>query len=355
MKGSVGIFAALAVAVAIVAVSCASDDANRGATGQIFLYGEAHGVERLMNRQLEIWGDYYHNHGMRHLFIEWTYFTAEFLNVWMRQDNDDILYELYNDWQGSGADEPIYLEFFRTIKRDFPETVFHGVDILQWQYPTGRRFLQHLEDNDMQGSDVYLLTLEALEQVEEQGRRLAERGYVDSEFRVTKMAENFIRAFDELGGQSVMGIFGAAHTTLGFYEREATDIRTFAERLSERYGDSLHLTDLRLWMSTVPIRVDVVSINGVDYEAAYFGTNFFEREDFVSLSFWRLENAYDDFRNKPTNGDWLPADNYPMPIETYQVFFLDVTMTDGSVLREFFRSDGEELESRVITTGFSVD
>ncbi|MCL2411833.1 MAG: hypothetical protein FWC97_09350, partial [Treponema sp.] len=65
----------------IIVTACAPTEKP---TGQIFLYGEAHGIERIMNRQLEIWHDYYHNHNMRHLFIEFTFPTAEVLNMWMR-------------------------------------------------------------------------------------------------------------------------------------------------------------------------------------------------------------------------------------------------------------------------------
>jgi len=348
----------LALATLIIATACASIEIRtERSTGQIFLYGEAHGVERIINRQLEIWYEYYHNQNMRHMFIEFGFFTAEFLNMWMQADNDDILYELFDDWAGTLAHSPYVLMFYRTIKREFPETIFHGVDVGHQYWSTGERFLQYLRDNNMQGTERYLLTLEAIEQGEksqENFRRTQGHG-----FRVTAMVENFIRAFDRLGDQNVMGIFGASHTRLGFYDYSVTrllDIPTLAERLRERYGDSLHTTDL-IWLTlpTDPIRVDTISINNVDYEASYFGTDFTAFRDIVSRSFWRLENAYDDFSGKPTNGYWLPFDNYPMWVEMNQVFIVDVTFTDGTVLRVFYRSDGEYWYGIPITTGFSVD
>ncbi|MCL2191883.1 MAG: hypothetical protein FWB78_00625 [Treponema sp.] len=334
-------------------------------TGQIFLYGEVHGVESIMNRQLEIWYEYYHNHNMRHMFVEFGFFTAEFLNMWMQADNDDILYELFDDWAGTLLHVPYALAFFRTIKREFPETIFHGVDVGHQFWSTGERFLQYLRDNNMQGTERYLLTLEAIEQ----GKNFygfddfelwsnAETSIVDFdlEYRVTSMTNNFIREFDRLGNQNVMGIFGNAHVTIGYGPMGLPHVPRLAQRLREHYGDSVHTTDLsRYALQLDPIRVDTISINGVDYEASYFGTDLTSFGNIVSRSFWRLENAYDDFSGKSANGDWLPSDNYLMPVEMHQVFVVDVTSTDGTVSRLFFRSDGEYWQGMPITTGVSVD
>jgi len=342
----------LVLALSIIAMACASIETRmEKSTGQIFLYGEAHGVPRIMERQLEIWHEYYHNRNMRHMFIEFPFFTAELLNIWMQSDNDDILYEFFHNWDGAGTLR-YYVEFFRSIKREFPETIFHGINVTSGFCSQGRRFLQYLQDNNMHGTELYLLSLEAIKQGEHFCR------YRDLEFRVTKMAENFIRAFDRLGDQNVMGIFGAEHTRLGFYREYEMrrDIPTLAKSLRERYGDSLHTTDLSwLRLVTDPIRQDIITINGVNYEASYFGTDFNAFGNIVSRSFWRLENAYDDFSGNPSNGDFLPFDNYPMLIELNQVFFVDATLTDGSVLRLFFRSDGEYWLDMPLTTGFSVD
>jgi len=358
----------IALATLIITAACASIDARaKRSTGQIFLYGEIHGVPRIMNRKLEIWGEYYHNRNMRHLFIELPYFSAEFLNVWMQSGNDDMLFKIFGDWTDDWTDNPPdspAIMFFRTIKNEFPETIFHGVDVGHQYWSTGRLFLQYLRDNNLQGTERYLRTLEAIEQ--------GERYYsdFDHEFRVTTMTENFIRAFDGLGGQNVMGVlFGVTHiafgymTTMGF-----PDTPTMAQRLRERYGDALHTTDLSLAPSEglplfaleadpMPIRTDIITINDTDYEASYFGTHLtFATQYFVSLSFWRLENAYDDFSGKPATGDMLLAEHFPMVIEVNQVFIVAVTLADGSVARLFYRSDGmRDWNGNPVTTGFIAD
>jgi len=344
----------------IIVTTCASIDNEKKSTGQIFLYGESHGFPEIMERQLEIWYDYYHNHNLRHMFIEFAYFTAELLNIWMLSDNDDLLYELFNeDWFDAVPSVSYYLDFLKTIKREFPETTFHGVDIGFGYWAEGKLFLQYLKDNNEQGTERYLLTLESIEQGKHFGRT------DDFEFRVTKMTENFIREFDRLLDQNVMAINGAAHATLGFYNYNVagrTDVPTMAQRLRLRYGDSLHIEDLSILVSinepisiNAPIRVDIITINGIDYEASYFGTDFTAFRNIVSRSFWRLENAYEDFKDKPTTGDFLPFDNYPMKIELNQVFIVDVTFRNGTVSRLFYRSEGGYWRSTPITTGFIVE
>ena len=341
----------IALATLIITAACASiEPRTERSAGQIFLYGELHGIPRIMERQLEIWGEYYRNQNMRHLFIEYPFFTAEFFNRWMRSDNDDILYEFYNCSAGRPASfvNRYTVEFFRTIKREFPETVFHGVDIGHGYFSEGERFLQYLRDNNLQGTKRYLLTLESIEQGRHFNRTL------DLDFRVSSMAANFIREFDRLDGQNVMGIFGSAHTTWGYAFMELPDVPSLAQRLRERYGDSVHTTDLTQFLG--PIRTDIITISGVDYEAPYFDTIFFGDEDFPWLSFWRLENAYDDFRDKPANEILFPLIAFPMRIETNQVFIIDATLADGSVERWFFRfSGGYYWYGHPVVTGFIVD
>lgn len=80
-------------------MACGDETASKS-TGKIHLYGEAHADEKILQRELEIWNDYYHNEGMRHLFVEYSYGGAEFLNMWMKSDNDDILDALYEEWEG---------------------------------------------------------------------------------------------------------------------------------------------------------------------------------------------------------------------------------------------------------------
>ena len=104
------------------------DSRDKQLDGQIFLLGESHGLESFYQKEFEIWSAYYNEYGMRDLFREEAYYTAEYLNLWMHSDSDDILNELYQDWEGTAAYCQANLDFLKRVKNECPETVFHGTD-----------------------------------------------------------------------------------------------------------------------------------------------------------------------------------------------------------------------------------
>lgn len=196
-------------------------------TTQIKLYGEYHGVQTYYDVEYSLWLDYYDD-GYRNLYIELPYYTAEFLNIWMHEDDDSIIDQLFYDLQGSAAGNEYYCQFFRDIKKNCPETVFHGTDIGHQFDTTGLRYLSYLEDNDMKDSPEYTKAVECIRQGVEV--------YTDETFynglsilRENYMVENFIEAYDSAGGYA-MGIYGSDHTR--------TDKPMYMYgRLKEHYGD----------------------------------------------------------------------------------------------------------------------
>lgn len=306
----------------------------------------------ILNKELELWHEYYHNEGMRHLFVELPYYTAEFTNIWMQADSDEILDALFNDSAGTAANTPAGKEFYQKIKREYPETIFHGTDVGHQYDTTGERFLEYLETNGLKDSEQYSLTVEAIEQ----GRLF----YEDDDFvyRENKMTENFIREFDNINGESIMGIYGGAHIGLDAMEHSTQSVPCMANQLKGRYGDAVHSEDL-FWVTKdiEPIRTDSININGKEYVASYFGqqdlTALFP--DYIYREFWRMENAFEDFKEKPKTGDVLPYDNYPMLIETGQAFVIDYKKTDGTIMRMYFRSDGNDWNGMPSTEEFSLE
>ncbi len=320
-------------------------------SGLIYLYGEQHGVEKILEKEFELWSEYYRNENMRHLFVELPYYTAEFLNIWMQSDSDDIFDALYSDWAGTAGQNIYSKAFYQKIKSECPETIFHGTDVGHQYNTTGERFLRYLEDNHLKDSQQYLLVEEAIEQ----GKYFYEHD--DNVYRENKMAENFIREFDGLGGENVMGIYGGAHTGLDAMDYYTDSVPCMGNRLKQRYGDAVVSGDLALLTkATEPLRVDMITVGGKKYEASYFGeqdlTGF---RDFARREFWRLEDAYGDFKDRPKTGDVLPYDNYPMVMELEQVFVIDYTMTDGTVKRMYYRSDGLVWQGMPSTEEFKAE
>jgi hypothetical protein len=62
---------------------------------------------------------------MKHLFLEDPYFKTQLLNIWMQEDNDEIIEDII----GSNVDLDAVHNFFRAIKETRPDTVFQGVDV----------------------------------------------------------------------------------------------------------------------------------------------------------------------------------------------------------------------------------
>ena len=336
-------FSAVSIIMMLLLVACPVSNApvdtvtpSDKSSGQIYLYGENHGVEKILEKELELWGEYYQKENMRHLFIEYPYYTAELLNLWMQSDNDDILEELYKDWEGSAAHNAYVKEFYKKIKIQYPETIFHGTDVGHQYNTTGQRALEYLKENNLENTEQYLLTQEAIEQ----GKYYYEHS--DDVYRENKMAENFIREFDKLKDVNIMGIYGGAHTDFDATDYMTESIPNMASQLKQRYGDNIYSENLS-WLAKdiEPLRTDTITINQKNYEASYFGkqdlTGF---KDYAFREFWRLENAYEDFKDNKKTGDVLPYDNYPMLIEEGQVFVIDYTKTDGSVRRAYYCSDG---------------
>ncbi|WP_238655622.1 hypothetical protein [Paenibacillus piscarius] len=320
------------------------------ATGQIYLYGEAHGVAKIMDKEYEAWSDYYHNKGMRHLFVEQSYYAAEYLNLWMQSDNDDILEALYQDWEGTKSHTPYTKTFFKKIKSGCPETIFHGTDVGHQEDTTGKRFLSYLADNNLTGSEMYTLTAEAIQQGERYYRSR------DNVYRENKMTENFIREFEKLGNESIMGIYGSAHTEVNEMDLFTKSVPCMANQLHKYYGSNLHSEDIS-WMEKdiEPARVDHITLQGKKYAASYFGKQDLNGfKDYAFREFWRLEDAYEDVSKLPTTGNVLPYDQYPMLIEEGQVFAISLTKTDGSVERVYYVANGRKWEGREATWQLKV-
>lgn len=303
--------------------------------GLIFLYGEEHSSKPILEEEFKLWEKYYKQDGMRHLFVELPYYTAEFLNLWMKEKDNQILNEVYADWYGTAAYSEQVKRFYHKIKEHCPETIFHGTDVGHEYATTGARYLNYLRTHKMENTEVYQLTLENMEQ----GKRYYESA--DDAYRENMMTENFIRAFDTLKGVNVMAIYGSAHLSREFVDADGNFVSCLTEQLKEHYGDSVQAQDLTM-QDIVPSRTDTIEVAGKEYEAPYFGMvdlSAFAPE-FRYREFWRLENAYADFQTYEKTGNVLPYHNFPMRVEQGQVIVVNYVKADDTVIRQYYRTDG---------------
>jgi len=316
-------------------------------SGNVFLYGESHADPSCLEKELAAWADCYAG-GIRDLFVELPFYSAEYLNLWMHSDTDELLEFFYNAMEGTQSHAPCVLDFYRKIKASFPDTVFHGTDVGHQFNTLGTAYLALLESEGRKDSDQYRLTEETIEQGRTFYTMRAESSNSAFVYREKQMVDNFLRAYDALGQKDVMGIYGSAHTNL-FSLDSTGSVPCMGAQLKNHFGNHIHSTDLT--KSSV-IRSDTVTLNGKQYEASYFGSDDISSwaPDFLKRDFWRVEGAYEDLKNAPVTGDCLPAGNYIMEIKASQVFIVEYTKKDGSHLRLYYIADGSTTSAGVLNT-----
>lgn len=324
-------------------------------SGQIFLYGEIHGDEDILQQELELWGKYYRDEGMRHLFIEFPCYTAEYLNQWMKAEDDEILGQLYRDWEGTEAHEQTVWDFYKTIKEEYPETIFHGTDVGHSYVRTGSRYLAQLREEGKIKSEKYAWA----QKVVHQGVKYYTAH--DDAYRENMMAENFIREYDKLQGEDVVGFYGSAHTNVKGMDVGTGTVPCMANQLKAYYGDNLHaealFPEVQFPQEKEPLAVETITVGEKEYEAEYFGKEDLSdfTDEYSYREFWRLKNAYEDFQSCPMTGDKLPFDNYPMKIEKGEVFVIDYIRKSGRVERRYYRNDGEAWSGYPTTEEFKIE
>ena len=106
------------------------------------------------------------------------------------------------------------------------------------------------------------------------------------------------------------------------------------------------------------IRKDRITIQGKEYEATYFGEADMSSwsKIYAKREFWRLEDAYADFKDLPQSQDVLPYNNYPaMDVQVGQVFVIDYHRKDGVVERKYYIADGAVWNNLPCTTEVLLD
>lgn len=195
----------------------------------INLYGETHGYKKCYDIELEEWGKFY-NEGCCNLFVELPYYSAEFLNEWMKEDSDELIDLFFKEIEGTQSGNEYYYEFLQEIKEHYPKTIFYGTDVGHQYDTTGARFLTYLEKKGLADSEEYLLAKNNIQQGIEYYRSDDTEHNGISAVRELYMISNFIDAYNRCGGGKIMGIYGSYHTNL--YNSDL-----MAGKLNEHYGN----------------------------------------------------------------------------------------------------------------------
>ncbi len=256
----------LAIVAIILDVNDRTTDVFPDENTQIRLYGETHGQKEFYNLEVKLWKGYY-DEGYRNLFVELPYYSAEFLNLWMKEDSDELIDQWFEEIQGTLSSNSYSYEFWHEIKELCPETVFYGTDVGHQYYSTGQRYLEYLEKEGLTDSENYTLAKECISQGEQYRVEDTNPSGI-STLREGYMISNFIDAYDRCGGGKIMGIYGDYHTNLSAPDRMAAGIKN-------HYGESISSVDLDNMIfgkHIEPYRIGI-SISGIIFLIMLFVPN----------------------------------------------------------------------------------
>lgn len=240
----------LIFAMLIAISACQNNTAETEKPAKIYLYGEEHGREADTKKEFALWKDYYDNEGMRNLFLEVPNFVAGYLNLWMVDDDDQILEILRDQYKyAQGNKLKYYGTLLRCIKKECPETVFYGTDLSMSFNSLGKNYLKYLENH--KNEEEITRINEVIDQGEKMDSYIKKYQKNQAEAMLTKsfdyrersLVENFIYEFDNLSDKRVMGIYGAYHVTnpenLQFGKEEI-----MGNQLKTYYGDIVSINIL---------------------------------------------------------------------------------------------------------------
>ncbi len=107
------------------------------------------------------------------------------------------------------------------------------------------------------------------------------------------------------------------------------------------------------------MKKEIIAICDKKYEASYLGESDMSSwsDMFCKRRYWRIEDSYNDFKDKPILEHVLPYNNYPpVNIEIGQVFVIDYYKKDSDVIeRKYYISDGTVWNNMPCTREFILD
>ncbi|MBQ6876832.1 MAG: hypothetical protein IJO22_00320 [Oscillospiraceae bacterium] len=320
-------------------------------TKTAYLFGEVHGSEAVCLKEFEIWNDFY-SRGFRHLFLEIPYFEAQFLNLWIKSEDDSILDELWRDNKGTAGNSIFDRDFFIIIKLLCHETVFHGTDIGHAYDTTGERFLKTVFPD----SEKYRLAADNIEQGRNYYKAWQENideSYIEAN-REKSMAENFIREFDKVGCD-VVGFYGEAHV-FSEYVGNFGISENMCSLLKKHYCEEIKIVPELLKNLITPLSLTEIELNGKKYKAEYFGkvyTPFDESCEYIEI--FRLKDTENDFSAFPKKENYIPEMLYPCSININDVFVINSLNNEKSVMVQIFICDGFSEEYGNMTTEINME
>ena len=323
--------------------------------GQVFLYGEAHNDKGIKEEESRTRDYYYNELGYRDMLIEFHPIFANHFNYYVKYGDDNYIHNLFNKITDFAPMKTYSnLNFYKLIKKKYPETFFHGVDIASLYYDSNPIIKTY--------SDLGLIT--DLDYVYDCNKysQFYYKNYMTEEgeiFREAKLAENILRIKSYLGNKNLVGFFGDAHISKdggNFYFPHKPNMGNF---LNRNLGFNYYAESLLPFKDGVNDYIvqelPIVHFDFSEYEMTYLGLQDISgwSDKYVLRKFYRIEKAYNKCLVFPLTGEVLPYNNYPIEVNEKEVFMIDYYDKKGNKTTRFYRSDpGVEYNGLPATAGF---
>lgn len=285
---------------------------------------------------------------MRYLFVEFPFYCSEFLNLWMQEDNDEILDEMWEEIAGTLGATGANKEFYKKIKKACPETIFYGTDVGHKYDTLGEQYLSYLREHGQENSD----NNKRAQEIINQGKIYSEKNQEDAfAYRENMMVENFIWSLNELKHEDIMGIYGAAHITMNEEDDYSNliSVPNMATQLTDKFSRKIYTEDLSAKADTSnPWKTGALMINGKEYQAILWNEIWLNRKSnsYDSVEVWELKEGTEDFNNIPVGDRTIPDSSFLFPTEIKygKIYVLDYYTDDEFKERQIFRSDNKSMD-----------
>lgn len=258
----------------------------------VYLYGEAHDMKPFFNTELDVLRDYYKKGG-RNYFLEYPHYSAQYLNLWMKSDNDEYLNEIFDYVKKYGSFDYDYtIEYFKTIKKEMNDIKFYGIDVGHAYNHTGENYLKLAKEKGDKED------IELTEKAIEQGKIFYDKEKTDdlkaAEYRDKMLAENFMDTYNKTKGD-VIGFFGLAHINGVGYVDE------YMAKILQDNMKNLHTFNLHKSKNLKPIGTEKVTYNKKEFEADYYGIISHKYDKYTHEKLYRIKDKK-YFKNFTTTG-----------------------------------------------------
>lgn len=295
-----------------------------------YLYGEDHDIKPIYNEELNILRDYYKKGG-RNYFLESPHYCAQYLNLWMKSDNDEYLNKMYDFFKEYGNYDYDYtIEFYKTIKKEMNDIRFYGVDVGHAYDIIGKDYLKLAKEKGDKED------IELTERAIEQGKNFYDKEKVDhlkaSEYRDKMMAENFMDTYNRTKGD-VIGFFGLAHIDGVGY------VNDYMTKIIQDKIKNLHTVNLLKSKNLKPISTEKITYNGREFEADYYGIISHKYSRYSHEKLYRIKDT-EYFKDFTTTG-------------YNQYFPYNFSFEKGDIIltRQYNDKDQEDVVVRVTSDG----